>query len=34
MVTFYPSVFDEIPSLRLMNFGDPLFEKMLQTINF
>ncbi|MEH2069915.1 MAG: helicase-related protein [Nostoc sp.] len=34
MVTFYPSVFDEMPSLRLMNFGDPLFEKMLQTINF
>ncbi|MEH2362733.1 helicase-related protein [Nostoc sp.] len=33
-VTFYPSVFDEMPSLRLMNFGDPLFEKMLQTINF
>ncbi len=34
MVTFYPSVFDEMPSLRLMNFGEPLFEKMLQTINF
>jgi SNF2 family DNA or RNA helicase len=34
MVTFYPNVFDEMPSLRLMNFGDPLFEKMLQTINF
>lgn len=33
-VTFYPSVFDEMPSLRLMNFGNPLFEKMLQTINF
>ncbi|MCC5624759.1 helicase-related protein [Nostoc sp. CHAB 5715] len=33
-VTFYPNVFDEMPSLRLMNFGDSLFEKMLQTINF
>lgn len=32
-VTFYPNVFDEMPSLRLMNFGDPLFEKLLQTIN-
>ncbi|MEA5605260.1 DEAD/DEAH box helicase [Nostoc sp. UHCC 0252] len=28
-VTFYPSVFDEMPSLRLMNFGDPLFEELL-----
>ncbi|BDI20740.1 hypothetical protein ANSO36C_65420 (plasmid) [Nostoc cf. commune SO-36] len=33
-VTFYPNIFDEMPSLRLMNFGDPLFEKLLQTINF
>ncbi|MBG1270564.1 DEAD/DEAH box helicase [Nostoc sp. WHI] len=29
-VTFYPSVFDEMPSLRLMNFGDPLFEELLK----
>ena len=28
-VTFYPKVFDEMPSLRLMNFGDPLFEQLL-----
>lgn len=28
--TFYPEIFDETPSLRLMNFGDPLFEKLLQ----
>ncbi|MBW4646162.1 MAG: DEAD/DEAH box helicase family protein [Goleter apudmare HA4340-LM2] len=28
-VTFYPNVFDEMPSLRLMNFGDPLFELMI-----
>lgn len=34
MVTFYPNIFDEMSSLRLMNFGDPLFEKLLQTINF
>lgn len=33
-VTFYPNIFDEMPSLRLMNFGDPLFEKLLQNINF
>lgn len=32
MVTFYPKVFDEMPSLRLMNFGDPLFEKLLKAI--
>ncbi len=31
-VTFYPEVFDEMPSLRLMNYGDPLFEKLLQTV--
>jgi len=29
-VTFYPSVFDEMPSLRFMNFGDPLFEELLK----
>nr|WP_230967089.1 SNF2-related protein [Nostoc commune] len=28
-VTFYPNVFDEMPSLRLMSFGDPLFEELL-----
>jgi SNF2 family DNA or RNA helicase len=28
-ITFYPDVFDEFPSLRLMNFGDPLFEQIL-----
>lgn len=31
-VTFYPNVFDEMPSLRLMSFGDPLFEELLQTV--
>ncbi|MBW4507166.1 MAG: hypothetical protein KME64_11730 [Scytonematopsis contorta HA4267-MV1] len=31
-VTFYPEVFDEMPSLRLMNFGDALFEKLLQAV--
>jgi hypothetical protein len=31
-VTFYPSVFDEIPSLRLINFGDPLFEEILKAV--
>ena len=34
MVTFYPNVFDEISSLRLMNFGDPLFEKLLLASGF
>ncbi|MFP4577238.1 MAG: DEAD/DEAH box helicase, partial [Coleofasciculus sp.] len=29
-VTFYPEVFDEMPSLRLMSFGEPLFEQLLQ----
>jgi len=29
-VTFYPEVYEEKPSLRLMSFGDPLFEKLLQ----
>ena len=28
-VTFYPDIFNEKPSLRLMNFGDPLFEQLL-----
>ena len=31
-VTFYPNVFDEMPSLRLMSFGDPLFEELLQKV--
>lgn len=31
-ITFYPKVFDEMPSLRLMNFGDPLFEQLLKAI--
>ncbi|BAZ33960.1 helicase-like protein (plasmid) [Cylindrospermum sp. NIES-4074] len=34
MVTFYPNIFDEIPSLRFMNFGEPLFEELLQAVNF
>ncbi|HAG84657.1 MAG TPA: helicase, partial [Cyanobacteria bacterium UBA12227] len=29
-VTFYPEVFDEMPSLRLMSFGEPLFEALLE----
>lgn len=33
-VTFYPEIFDETPSLRLMNFGDPLFEKILRITGF
>jgi ABC-type enterobactin transport system permease subunit len=28
-VTFYPAIFEENPSLRLMNMGDPLFESLL-----
>lgn len=28
-VTFYPEVFDEMSSVRLMSFGDPLFEELL-----
>ncbi|WP_017654877.1 helicase-related protein [Fortiea contorta] len=32
-VTFYSNVFDEMPSLRLMNFGDPLFEQLLQAVD-
>ncbi|MFM7602576.1 MAG: hypothetical protein ACKO7R_15480 [Pseudanabaena sp.] len=30
-VTFDPDIFDEHPSLRLMTFGDPLFETILFT---
>lgn len=29
-VTFKPEVFDQIPSTRLMSFGDPLFESLVQ----
>ncbi len=28
-VTFFPEVFETKPSLRLMNFGDPLFEQLI-----
>jgi ERCC4-related helicase len=31
-VTFYPEVFDEFPSLRLMSMGEPLFEHLLQLL--
>lgn len=31
-VTFYPNVFDASPSLRLMSFGDPLFEELLRQV--
>lgn len=31
-VTFYPNVFDEMPSVRLMSFGDPLFEELLKAV--
>ncbi|MBE9190672.1 DEAD/DEAH box helicase [Gloeocapsopsis crepidinum LEGE 06123] len=30
-VTFHPDVFDAKPSVRFMNFGDPLFEQLLKT---
>ncbi|MFO5439466.1 MAG: helicase-related protein, partial [Dolichospermum sp.] len=29
-ITFYPDMFYEMPSLRLMNFGEPLFAEFLQ----
>jgi hypothetical protein len=32
MITFYPDMFDEIPSLRLMNFGEPLFAELLHLV--
>ena len=32
LVTFRPTVFDEHPSLRLMTFGDPLFESLLSAV--
>jgi hypothetical protein len=31
-ITFNPTIFDEHPSLRLMTFGEPLFEALLQTV--
>jgi hypothetical protein len=31
-VTFYPNIFDELPSLRLMSFGEPLFENLLTSL--
>lgn len=31
-VTFYPDVYDEKPSLRLMNFGEPFFEELLSAV--
>ena len=30
LVTFYPGVFDEKPSLRLMSIGEPLFQNLLR----
>ncbi len=33
-ITFYPHIFDETPSLRLMSFGDALFEELLQLAIF
>ena len=32
-VTFYPDVFNEKPSLRLMSFGEPLFEAIVQNVS-
>ncbi len=32
LVTFYPEIFDEKPSLRLMSLGEPIFQKLLETI--
>ncbi|MEJ6488008.1 helicase-related protein [Nostoc punctiforme UO1] len=32
MITFYPNIFDEIPSLRLINFGDHLFEEIIKAV--
>jgi hypothetical protein len=33
LVTFYPDVFNEKPSLRLMSFGEPLFEVIVQSVS-
>ncbi|PSB09808.1 helicase [Pleurocapsa sp. CCALA 161] len=32
-VTFYPEVFDQKPSLRLINPGEPLFQKLLEIVD-
>ncbi|MBW4550426.1 MAG: DEAD/DEAH box helicase family protein [Aphanocapsa sp. GSE-SYN-MK-11-07L] len=32
-VTFYPEVFDQHPSVRLMSFGDPVFEELVEQVN-
>jgi len=32
LITFYPEIFDEKPSLRLMSIGEPLFQKLLETM--
>ena len=32
-VTFYPEIFEEHPSLRLMGFGNPVFEELLSAID-
>ncbi len=29
-VTFFPEVFDVKPSVRFMNFGDPLFKQLIE----
>ncbi len=31
-VTFYPEVYDRMPSLRLMSYGDPLFNEIFESI--
>lgn len=33
LVTFYPEVYEQNPSLHLMNFGNPLFEALLDRIS-
>ncbi len=33
-ITFYPQTFDETPSLRLISFGDSLFEELLELVIF
>ncbi|MDH6078441.1 helicase-related protein [Chrysosporum ovalisporum FSS-45] len=33
MVTFHPDMFDKMPSLRLMNVGEPLFAELLLLVN-
>ena len=31
-VTFYPDVFEEIPSLQLLSLGNPLFERLIELV--